>query len=240
MNKTSWTIVIVSLIISVAIGFFLIRPVVFSSWKTYKSDQQAKKDLTETSGLKDTLAKLIKDTQLNNLYTVASSYIPETADSGNLIIELSGAAEQANMKVNGISLDTTSQPQAAPEDTTNKTTTPKTPSSTTTGSSLQEVPFTMKISGTFADFQKFLQNIETSSRLISVTALSLAQQNNAFSAQISGKAYWKKGTSLDKTLANIQISQDTINKFQNLKSYGNPINLPVESGFGRIDPFAGF
>jgi Tfp pilus assembly protein PilO len=248
MSRTSWIFVIVTFAICAIIGFFFIRPVVASSWKTYKSNRQAKKDLSETSGLKDALTKLTKNNQLKSLYSIASSYIPQTADSGTLIIELSGAAEQANMTVAGISMEskqTTSQPEdqtatGGNKQTQSATNQNSTSQTNTATSSLQELPFTMKVSGTFTDFMKFLQNIETSSRLISVTALSLNQRNNAFSADITGKAYWKKGTDLEKTLANIQISQETIDKFQNLKTYGKPINLPQESGFGRTDPFAGF
>jgi len=245
MNRTSWILVIATVAICAVIGFFFIKPVVTSTWKTYKSNQQAKKDLSDASGLKDALLKLAKNNQLNSLYSIASSYIPQTGDSGTLIIELSGAAEQANMTVEGISMESAQPTGQQQQDQTtasggNNQTQSTTSQSNTTNSGLQELPFTMKVSGAFTDFMDFLQNIDTSSRLISITALSLSQQNNAFSADITGKAYWKKGTDLQNTLANIQISQETIDKFQNLKTYGQPINLPQESGFGRTDPFAGF
>ncbi len=247
MSRTSWIFVAATAVIIGVIGFLWLRPVVASSWKTYSDTQIAKKDLIEASKKKEVLENLAKNNQLASLYDIASKYIPESSNSGELVIELTAMAAQSNLSVDQVSLedkkDTGAQDETTPT-TDNKTKTNETTSASSSNTSSSgnnnEVNFSLKVTGTFPDFLNFLKNTETSSRLISFTAMTLAQETDKFTAQLTGKAYWRKGSSLDKTLANIEISQDTINKFQNLKTYGTPINLPTESGFGRTDPFAGY
>jgi len=239
MNKTSWIFVGVTFIICAGISFFFIRPAVSSSWTTYKETQTAKKDLENISKRKDILNELTKNTQLNTLYDTASTYIPEEANSGALIIELTAIANNAKMQVEQVSLESNNA-SATPQEDSSANTQSQAPAASASGNNIQEVPFTMKLSGTFADFQKFLQNTETSSRLITISGMTLSQNDTAFTASITGKTYWKKGSTLESNLNNIQISQATIDLFKNLKTYGLPINLPSESGFGRTDPFATF
>lgn len=243
MNRTSWIFIIITLLICSVISFFLIRPVVSSSWKTYKDTQAAKKDLDEISKRKEVLNELSKNSQLSSLYDTAVTYIPQDSNSGALVIELSAIANNAKMKVEQVSLESTAAPTTPQEDTSktkpdnSKTPTPAPTENTATA--ISEIPFTMKLTGTFTDFQKFLQDIETSSRLITISGMNLSQNEAGLTVSISGKTYWKKGSNLEKTLANIQISKETIELFKNLKTYGTPIN-PAESGFGRTDPFATF
>jgi len=238
MSRTSWLFVATTIVIIGVIGFLWLRPVIASSWKTYSGTQTAKKDLTEASKKKSVLENLTKNNQLASLYDIASKYIPESSNSGELVIELTAMAAQSNLLVDQVSLDDKKDTATTKEEGTSETT--STPSSDTSSAANNEVNFSLKVTGTFPDFLNFLKNTETSSRLISFTAMTLAQETDKFTAQLTGKAFWKKGSSLDKTLANIEISEDTINKFQNLKTYGTPINLPTESGFGRTDPFAGY
>ena len=242
MNRTSWIIVIFTIIIIALAGFFFIWPEANSSWKIYKQEQQAKKDLEDVSKRKDVLAELSKTNQHSNLYDIASKYIPEEANSGDLVIQLTAVAKEAKLTVDQISLETETKAKTTTEEdtTTNKTNSSSQTTTSSESSDINEVGFNLKVSGTFADFLNFLKSIETSSRLISIYAMNLTQTQDKFTADIKGKAYWKKGVSLEKNLANISIPQETINKFQNLKTYGNPINLPAEQGFGRPDPFAGF
>jgi len=239
MNRISWIIVITTIVIIALVGFFFIWPKANSSWKIYKQEAQAKKDLEDVSKRKDVVAELSKTNELSSLYDIASKYIPEEANSGDLVIQLTAMANDAKLTVDQISLETEAKPKTTTgEDTTTNTTTQTTTSSNT--SDIKEVGFNLKVSGTFADFLNFLKSVETSSRLISISAMNLIQAQDKFSADIKGKAYWEKGVSLEKNLANISIPQETISKFKNLKTFGNPINLPTEQGFGRPDPFAGF
>ena len=111
----------------------------------------------------------------------------------------------------------------------------------------KEVDFTMKLSGSYSDLVNFLRGVESSSRLISIENLAIqmntetgTQQTAALSAQIKGMAYYKPEVSLEATLANITVDQETVDKFFNLKTFGSPINLPTESGFGRNNPFENY
>ena len=247
MNRTSWLICGVTLAILAVLGLFYLWPVSKSSWQIYNQEKQAQKDLSDASKRKEVLTALSQNNQLTDLFAIASQYIPENANSSDLIIQLSAMASQNSLTVDQVSLEgqnqssSTSQEQA----TTNQSSTANTNTSTAKGSAsnataIQEVDFALKVSGSFGDFLNFLKSTETSSRLITIKAMNLTQANGTLTADLKGKAYWKKGTSLENNLANITISQETINKFQNLKSYGSPINLTTESGFGRPDPFAGF
>jgi len=216
MNRTSWIFVAVTVVICLGIGFFLTRPNITSAWKIYKDTQTAKSDLTQVSKKKEILTALADNSQLNNLFDIASKYIPESDNSSELVIGLSAIANESKLGVDQLTFNS-----IAP--------------ATTAGT--KELTFTMTVSGAFPDFLIFLKSTETSSRLITFTKMSFSQTDKAFIAQLSGTSYWKEGSSLETTLDNIKISQETIDKFQNLKSYGTPINLPTESGFGRANPF---
>jgi len=245
MNRASWVIVAITFLIIAALGVLYLWPVAKSSWNIYQETNQTKKDLEDISKRKEVLTELTKNDKLSYLYNIASTYIPEESKSGELVIELTAMANQSNLKVEQVSLEQIEKTQKSNEETTDKKTetagsSQKTSTTNVQETSSQEVDFSMKVSGTFADFLNFLKATETSSRLISITAMNLNQSNDQFIAQLNGKAYWKKGTDLEKNLTNIEISKETIAKFQNLKSYGTPIDLPTESGFGRPDPFAEF
>lgn len=245
MNRISWIFIGVSALIFIAIGFFFSRPNVTSAWQTYTQIQTAKNDLDAAAKKKEILTTLSKNNQLSNLYDIATKYIPESGDSSGLVIALSAMAGESNLKVDQLTFETAPPAGGAKADTTDTTKT-ETPAATSTNTSdksatttgVQEIKFNMTVSGTFPDFLNFLKSVESSSRLITFSKMSFSQSDTTFQAQLSGTAYYKKGNSLETTLENIKISQDTINKFQNLKSYGTPINLPTESGFGRTDPFA--
>lgn len=238
MNRTSWIILLCTVVICIGIGFFFSWPQTNSTWKVYSETKNAKKELTEISKKKDVLTNLSKNNQLTNLFNIASNYIPEIQKSGELVIELTAIAGQNNLKVEQVTLDTGETPSAA-DDATDTATTDKTAAATPAAdpNAISEIKFSMKVSGGFNDFLNFLKTTETSSRLITISAMDLTQAETGFSAQIAGKTYYKKGTNLEQNLANVKISQETIDKFQNLKTYGTPINLPTESGFGRVNPF---
>ena len=239
MNRTSWMMVIITILMFAAIGFFFVWPAASSSWKIYRQEKQAKKDLEDVSKRKAVLTELSKANQLANLYDIAAKYIPEDANSGDLVIQLTAMANDAKLTVDQISLETETKPKTTTEESTPSQTTAQTTTSNPS-SDAKEVAFTLKVSGSFADFLTFLESTEASSRLMAITAMNLNQAQDKFTATLKGKAFWEKGVSLEKNLANIEISPETIAKFQNLKTFGNPINLPIEQGFGRPDPFAGF
>lgn len=208
-----------------------------NAWKIYKEIQTAKSDLDGVAKKKEVLTTLANNNQLGNLYDVAAKYIPENQNSSELVIGLSAMASESKLGVDQLSFDSiTAEKTTTDSDKTATTKAPDTAGSETNAGT-KELTFSMTVSGTFPDFLNFLKNTETSSRLITFTKMSFSQSDKAFMAQLSGTAYWKKGNTLETTLDNIKISKGTIDKFQNLKSYGTPINLPTESGFGSTNPF---
>jgi len=232
VNRLSWTFVSVTLAILLITGIFYLWPTISNTWQIYQKEKKAKIDLSDAAKKKDILDNLSKNDKLKNVYSIAANYIPENQDSGDLVIELTAIAGQSNLKVTQFSLDSA----VVAKSNNDNTSAPKEKATSDAG----EVKFSLKIEGSFADYKNFLKNTETGSRLISFTTMSLSQAEGSFSAQVSGKAYYKKASTLESTLANINIPQATIDRFISLKTYGTPINLPTETGFGREDPFAAY
>ena len=249
MKRPNLSLVFISVTILIvfAISYFYLSPKLSSAWQNYKEIKKSQETLKEISQKKDILVKFSRDKKVSDAYTIASNYIPEEEKSGDLVIGLSEMTKQSNLKVEQISFDkvatSSSSSTSSSTDTnanSNSDTKGNTSSSTDNKSSkVSEINFSMKVSGTFADFMLFINNLEKSSRLVTINSMDLTQAiDKSFSAQLEGKAYYQKTADLDTSLAAINISQDIINKFKNLKSYGQPINLQTESGFGRPDPFS--
>lgn len=245
MKRINLSIIFISITVLIvfAISYFYLNPNLKSAWQNYQAIKKSQDTLKEIAQKKDILAKFSKSNQVSDAYTIASNYIPEEEKSGDLVIGLSEMAKQSNLKVEQISFDKVTPSQSTNTDTTNNnanTNTNSTPA-TTDANKPKEIEFSMKVSGAFADFMLFINNLEKSSRLVTITSMDLAQSaDKAFGVSLKGKAYYQKTTNLDTSLTAINISSEIINKFKNLKSYGQPINLQTESGFGRPDPFSAY
>lgn len=241
MNRTSWIIISVTAALSLGIGFFWTRPAIISDLQAYNQSNKADDDLTQTNRKKELLIQLKDNKQLKALDEIAGKYIPEEADSSELVLELTAMAEQSKLSVDSFSLENQKTPApAAAEDPLAKNET-KNPAGGTGPSGAQTIGFTIAVSGSFQDFMNFLKSSESSSRLLSINELKLSQTTSKdtlkFTAELGGEAYFKKGVSLTSDLDNIQISTATVAKFLNLKAYSAPLNLPTEAGFGRVNPF---
>lgn len=222
MNRTSWIIIGTTLLVCAGLGLFAIKPLISRSFDIYQQTQTAKTDLSDASQKKDVLNTLSKNNQLDNLYSIASKYIPEDQSSGELIVDITNMANQSNLKIGQFSLDNSASPST---------------SSPTTATSLNELKFSLSISGGFPNLVSFLKNTENSSRLITFKSVSLSQASGSLTAQISGSAYWKKGGLQSSSLSNIQISKTTIDKFLNLTTPSTQTTIPAATGFSRVDPF---
>ena len=240
----------VTFLIILAIGFILIRPVAATIWSSWKSLKKAETDLKTVEEKKQILASLKENKDLASVGDIALKYIPIDSQSGQLVIELTAVAQSNNLKVEETSLEKNKESSTPKEESTAS---PKggTPSPATSGQAtnlgqIKEVEFSMKLSGTYNDFINFLREIESSARLITLQNMAMQMtaasgtQAASFSAQITGVAYYKPAVSIEKTIANLNISEETIKHFLDLKTYGQPINLPTESGFGRTNPFEGY
>ena len=244
MKRLSLSLVFISLTILIvfAISYFYLNPSLKSAWQNYQEIKKSQDTLSQISQKKEILVKFSKNNHVNDAYAIASSYIPEEEKSGDLVIGLSEMAKQSNLTVEQISFDklakSTASTASQSSDTNTNTNASATPT-TTEAAKVKEVEFAMKVSGTFADFMTFINNLEKSSRLATINSMDLAQAaDKGFTADLQGKAYYQKATDIDTSLTAINISPEIINKFKNLKSYGQPINLQTESGFGRPDPFS--
>ena len=240
MNKTGWIFIGGTVLVLVGFGLLYLWPVISDDWQIYKAGQKTRQDLKDVSQKKEMLAKLSQDNQLETLYQTALKYIPKEADSSGLVIELSAIANSLNLKIEQVSFEGTKDKIArADEDATDAKTAAATnkPASPAPASGPQEIKFSIKVLGDYPSVLAFLQNIETSSRLVSIQKLTISTDEKGLSGEIEGKAFYTPQTNLQDSLTNITVSTKTIEKFKNLKTYGVPINLPTEEGFGRTNPF---
>lgn len=225
---------IITAVIGLALGIFLLWPGLSGDWQTWRETQSAKKDLQELAEKQKILGELAKTADLDKIMTAAGNYIPEQAKSSELILELSAMVGQANMAIEQISLESAAPAPAKEEETA---TTKTTQSEQKKAAPAQSAEFTLKIAGTFSNLMEFFKLIETSSRLMAIQGLNLSQAQDKFTVEIKGETYWQTVASQAKSLANITVSTETIQKFENLRQYSTPINTSTEAGYGRTNPF---
>lgn len=256
MKNKKVMIIGVTAAIVLLIGFFVIRPVASSMWNSWKAMSQAKIDLDNSAQKKQAIDELKKNNNLNKISEIAGQYIPEEANAGQLVIEITAMATANNLKVEKTTMEKSTEPAKATTDETDatkKTPTPAASASSETSKTgdAKTVGFSMTVSGSFSDVMNYLKAIEISSRLISISTLTIRAEKQAtldpaakvtagIGVDLKGSAYYKSQVTLNDTLDNIKISQETMDKFLNLKTYGQPIDLPTESGFGRENPFEGY
>lgn len=239
MNSKPITILAITIIVIGAIIFFFIRPVVSSVWTSWKNLEKSRQEIQDVERKKQIIEEIKNNPQLKDIANIALKYIPQESESGQLVIELTAIASTNNLIVEQTSMD-----QKASQQTT--TPSPGASASPETAA-IKEIQFTMGLSGAYNDFLNFLAAVDSSSRLIALRTLTLNRQETTneqgqanFKAQISGSAYYKADVSIAKTIDNLKVPDETIRKFLNLKSYGLPINLTTEAGFGRSNPFEGY
>lgn len=223
MNRAVLSIWGITVLICAAIIIFGLWPSITQDLNTINETKNAKAKLDEASRMKETLNNLNKNNELANLVVTAKNYIPEDAQSGELILELTAMAGKTNLSVEQLALEA-DKPAA-------------TSGSNTSAPTASEIGFQLTLSGTFENFSQFLKLTETSSRLITIQSLNMNQAPEKFTAEIVGKSYYKKATVFSGNIADITISTATIQKLQNLKTYANPIDTQNEAGFGRVNPF---
>lgn len=239
MNKTSWIIIGISGGVCLLIIIFLLGPGLMRDWETYKVTKTAQKELSELSQKKTVLSELSKNTELEKITTTAAAYIPEEAKSSELVLELSAIVAEAQMSVEQISLEAAAAPAKEEDVVTDNTkgATASQTTKTTAPTAAQPVGFTLKISGTFESLMYFSKLMETSNRLITIQGLNLTQEEEKFTAEIKGVAYWKKVGTVDNNLTNITVATETLQKFANLRQYSTPIDTTTDAGYGRANPF---
>jgi len=249
MKSKSLLIFGLTFIIILAISFFIIKPPAKAIWKTWKDLKQSQEELKKSEERNTITADLDKNKdEISRIATIAEKYIPQDSESGDLILELAAIANNYNLKVEKTSLEkaqsTAKESTDETAETTKKTAQPQPSTSTSaSSSSVQNVDFTMSLSGSFTDYLNFLKNVETSTRLIVIKSMTVQmgqEEASPVTFQLVGTAFYKPKVTIADSIDNIKVSQDTINTFLNLKSYAQPINLPQESGFGRTNPFEGY
>lgn len=242
--KTKPTIIIgATLVIILAIGFFMIWPTASAMWQSWRNLDTSKQNLKNAEERKSAIndLKKQKDT-IVNVAGIVEKYIPDNYESSQLVLELTAIAQANSLVVQETTMENTkTAASASSPDSTAVSPTPTTSASAGTANALQNINFSMKLAGLYPNFLNFLKTVETSSKLTVIKSIAFqangAATDGSLTFQLSGSSFFKPKVSITDTLDNIKVSQETINMFLNLKSYGQTIN-PAESGYGRADPFA--
>jgi len=249
MKSNSLLIISLTIIIILGIIFLFIKSpatTILKAWQDLKHSEQDLKQSEERNKITADLKQ--KKDEINRIATIAEKYIPKDSESGDLILELTTIANNYNLKVEKTSLEKSQTTKESSEETTSTTNKEKStpqPSTSPSASSggVQNVDFTMSLSGSFTDYLEFLKNVETSTRLIVIKSMTIQmgqEEGKPVTFQLVGTAFYKLKVTIADNLDNIKVSQETINTFLNLKTYAQPINLPQESGFGRTNPFENY
>ncbi len=247
MKKTKYLIIGATCLLVVGIILVMVRPLALSIWKSYQEIRNSNQELEKAQERKKITEDLLanKD-EINRIYQIAEVYIPKSSESGDLVLEISAIAGANNLRVEKTSFETSKTKQSSAEEETSteqkKSPTPKVSTSgDTTKVGVSSIDISMTLSGNFTDFLNFLKTVETSSRLILIKTITVqTAKDSPATFQLLGSAFYKSKITIEDNLNNIKVTQDTINKFLNLKTYAEPINLPQESGFGRTNPFEGY
>lgn len=247
--KTKPIIIIgVTALIVLGIGFFLIWPTALSVYQGWRDLSSSQENLRLVEEREKAIADLKKNKeQLTNIAAIAEKYIPKSYESSQLVLELTAIAQDNGLVVNQTTMESAKTASASKEeDTSAASPTPEASASASASggsASVQNINFSMKLTGPYPNFLNFLKTVETSSKLTVIKTIALQTNaesgNTQLSFQISGASFYKPKTTIESTTANLVVSKATIEMFQNLKSFAQPIN-PAESGYGRSDPFAGY
>lgn len=246
MKNKSVIIIAVTALVVIAIGFFLIWPTVSSLWTGWRNLSSSEAEMQKAQEKTAAINALRKNkVELTNVAAVAENYIPKSYESSQLVLELAAIATDNSLTVQSTSIDKSTAPPKAKDQDEAATAPSAAPSASasaaTSSSGLQNINFSIKLSGTFPNFLNFLKTVETSSKLTVIKSIALQMDSTGgnLSAQIAGSSFYKPSVTLESTTENLKVSAETIKMFLNLKSFAEPIN-PADSGYGRGDPFAGY
>jgi hypothetical protein len=220
MSRVSLYIIGASILIILSFSAIFIYPVAKQSFFYYTETKQTEKNLNEVKQKEKVLFSLSKnESLLKVVFNNANNFIPKSEQEGVLILELTAMAKQSNLNFSQSSVETSVKAKKTIDEEENGA---KTPNKNTLPA--DEVKFNFSVSGNLSDFISFLKKVETSSRLISITDITTSQGKDGFTAQITGKAYFKEFNTKDIKTGSINISDEIMNKFKNLKTYSSAVN----------------
>ncbi len=108
-------------------------------------------------------------------------FLPDSVDDLQLVVDINNIASRSNMKISDVELKRTDKSNSD--------------NSETSGSPMvATVPVSFTVSGSYADFKNFLQDISTSLRILEVKdlAFSTTEAKGANSYQLTVETYWLK------------------------------------------------
>lgn len=171
---------IFTLVMIIIFIFFAIKPTVETilvlQKKLENSDAILKK--LEIKGESLALAKKNYDNLDNEIKDKIQGYIPDSIDLKSIIQKLEQSAKNHDASISALQF----QPQILEAKSSNKSTT------------LQEVGFTFNIEANYANLTSVLQDLTTSTRLISIDSLSInkVSEGKGVIMSLNGKAWYMK------------------------------------------------
>lgn len=242
-NKTFWAILFSTLIFIILVSWFIARPLIFNTLKTYKKIGENKiqiKSLEE----KLTVLKDLKKNQakVSEIYQIADKFLPKEKKEGDFAIQLEDISNLSSLTLGSLNITTKTketQKKEVEEEETKKTAKQTTTTTIQKEEKIAQMGFTTSFAAGWPSLLSFLTLLENGSRSNLLYSLNLNKgEGDLITTQIEGLFFYKPKITLSEELANIKISPETEKKFKDLGQYGGGIDL--KQGFGRENPFSSF
>ncbi len=178
---------IILIIVSIVI-FFTVTDPLYKEVKDLKVKyaqyqdvlDKSKELLNQRKALQDRYDSFSKD-DLDRLQKL----LPDTVDNVRLIIDMDGIAKRYNLTIGGVRLDETKATKPGAKDAT----------ATITGGEDKygTIPMGFSVTADYETFLRFLEDLESSLRIVDVTSIGLRPgANDIYSFDVSLKTYWLK------------------------------------------------
>jgi len=241
-NKKFWTILVVSLILFLGVNLFITKPVIFdivAKIKILKEENQKLSDLKNQQNKESALSK--QKNKIDELYNKTLIYLPKTADSSDFIVQIEAIGNLNHQDISELTF-------AIPSDTGQNSERSGTAASAENqntksdanadSAGLKETNFNFTQTGEFSGLRKFIDNMETMSRMHSIQSLVInIGINGLLETKINGSIYSKSSTTLVPD--DINLTDKEIKTIDYFMHFGKAITPSDEAtpDNGRSDPF---
>ena len=189
LNKNSYIygILIISLLISILVGFFLLRPIMQDNTKQQGILDNRNQVLKIVEDKKSKLEELSSKTKdLQERAKIVNIAIPDTVNKKALIYQLYTIAINSGLGIDTIDDSTTASVSSD--------------GTTSTNSNSTELTYTLSMSGSYDGLIAFLDYLKTNLRLISVNSINLSDQGGSLQISIEISAYTSGETDQNEQL----------------------------------------
>lgn len=169
MNRTSWTIIIITILASAIIIVCFLLPNISDFRKINMQNAAALEESRTSTEQIEILKNLKQNNQMPNLIKVATNYIPTDPETDQFKQTITTLAQNSGLQIDQFDLT------ALPSKTT----------------SINELNFSLTTTGSISNLIAFIKNIDKSARLVSLNTIHITANVAQMTEVVSGSAYFK-------------------------------------------------